>query len=330
MQKRTFSNTGAAVSEIGLGTWQLGSSDWGAVTEQQARETLSAAADAGVTFFDTADIYGGGESERRVGRFLAGRADAETLYVATKFGRDPEPGGLGNTEYAAMRRHAEGSIERLGVSRLWLTQGHCLSDEALKQGKVFGNLRRLQRDGLIEHFGMSVESVEQGLLCLDQDGLSSLQVIFNVFRQKLIDELFEKASARGVALIVRLPLASGLLAGKMTASHVFGESDHRSYNRDGQAFNAGETFAGVPFERGLELVEMLRERVPKGRKMAEWALRYCLDFPAVTTVIPGARNPGQVSQNVTASRMEPLSGNEHSALRQFYREHVHSLIRGVY
>ncbi len=330
MKTRRFSNTGADVSEVGLGTWQLGGGDWGEISEEQALSTLNAAADAGVTLFDTADIYGGGESERRLGRFLAARGDDKQLRIATKLGRDADPGGALNVSYDAMRRHAEGSLSRLGVNRLWLLQGHCLAPELLQQGDVFDNLRRLQQDGLIENFGMSVESVAEAQLCLKVDGLSSLQVIFNVFRQKLVVDLFGEAKRRGVALIVRLPLASGLLGGKMSNEREFAASDHRNYNRDGQAFNVGETFAGLPFDAALELVEELRSRVPEGWTMAQWALRYCLDFDAVTTVIPGARNPEQVAANVCASELPPLSTAEHEWLAKFYADRVASLIRGSY
>ncbi len=330
VKTRRFSNTETNVSEVGLGTWQLGDGDWGAVTEDQALATLHAAADAGVTLFDTADVYGGGESERRIGEFLASRAERNNLKVATKFGRGAEPGGLKNVSFEVMKRHAEASRERLGVKKLWLLQGHCLTGEILQEGVVFDNLRRLQQEGVIKNFGMSVESVEEALLCLRIDGISSLQVIFNVFRQKLIKELFDDAKRRDVALIVRLPLASGLFSGKMKRETVFAARDHRNYNRDGQAFNVGETFAGLPFEAAVELVEELRDQVPEGYTMAQWALRYCLDFDAVTSVIPGARNEEQARANVTASELAPLSPEQHAWLAKFYTERVAGLIRGSY
>jgi aryl-alcohol dehydrogenase-like predicted oxidoreductase len=319
-----------SVSEVGLGTWQLGGGDWGPIDDDTALDTLHAAADSGVTLFDTADIYGGGESERRLGVFLAQRADRRQFLVATKFGRAGEPGGAANLQYDVMKRHMAGSCKRLGVEQLWLVQGHCLATEALESGEVFDNLRRLQGEGLIAHWGMSVESVEQAQLCLQQQGLTSLQVIFNVFRQKLIGELFELAKQKQVALIVRLPLASGLLGGKLTRSSRFSPSDHRSYNKDGAVFNAGETFAGLPFEAGLDLVEALRPEVPVGTPMAVWALRYCLDFDAVTSVIPGARNAEQARGNAAASVAEPLSAESHARLQQLYSARVAELIRGSY
>ncbi len=328
MKTREFAATGAKVSEIGLGTWQLGA-DWGAVSDEQAQQTLEAAYAAGVNFFDTADIYGGGRSEERIGRFLA-KVGPEKVFVATKFGRSGDPGGDENLSYEVMSRHCRGSIERLGVERVWLTQGHCLPKAAMERGEVFDNLRRMQQEGLIEHFGMSVETAEEAKLCLQVEGLSSLQVIFNVFRQKLIDEVFEEARERRVSLIVRLPLASGVLAGKMSRGQQFADDDHRNYNRDGQAFSVGETFAGLPFEKALELADALRSHVPAEWTMAQWALRYCLDFPAVTTVIAGARSAQQARDNAAASDHPPLGESKHAELRRFYAERVHEHIRGAY
>jgi aryl-alcohol dehydrogenase-like predicted oxidoreductase len=330
MKSRAFSTTNKAVSEVGLGCWQLGSSDWGQISEAVARETLEAAAEAGVSFFDTADIYGGGLSEQRLGAFLASYSRRDELLVATKFGRSSDPGGAANLTYDSMCRHAEGSLKRLGVPKLWLTQGHCLPGTVLRDGQVFEHLRRMQQAGLIEHFGMSVETVEEAKVCLQVEGLSSLQVIFNVFRQKLVTELFDAARERSVALIVRLPLASGLLSGKMSRERKFESHDHRNYNRDGQAFNVGETFAGVPFEKGLELVSELSNWVPEGWSLGDFALRYCLDFPAVTTVIPGATNKAQALNNARASELPGLGSHVHEQLRRFYAERVASHVRGAY
>jgi aryl-alcohol dehydrogenase-like predicted oxidoreductase len=204
----------------------------------------------------------------------------------------------------------------------------------MQRGEVFDHLRRFQEEGLIGAFGASVETVDEALQCLQVPGLASLQIIFNVFRQKPIDELFGRARALGVALIVRLPLASGLLSGKMTRSTTFAANDHRTYNRDGQAFNVGETFAGLPFDRGLDLVselEALLEREGlRNTPLSQLALRFCLDFDAVTTVIPGASSVKQVQANVQASRLPPLGESAHTALRAFYESKVHPLIRGRY
>lgn len=335
MKQRRFAGSERMVSEIGLGTWQLGAADWGQLGDEQARGILQAAVDSGITFFDTADIYGSGTSERRIGAFLGELAKADPdrareIFVATKLGRSNSPGGSANYTYDALRAHTEGSLANLGRSTLDLTQTHCIPHEVMKEGKVYANLRRLKREGLIAAFGASVETVEEGLDCLDVEELSSLQVIFNVFRQKPAELLFERALARNVAIIVRLPLASGLLGGKMTPTTEFESNDHRAYNRDGQAFNVGETFAGVGFERGLVLTEQLKQLAPKGLTMSQFAMRFCLDFEAVTTVIPGASKPAQVIDTAAASEAPGLTDECHAALKRFYTELAHPAVRGRY
>lgn len=271
MNDRLFGNMGVNVSEIGLGCWQLGGVDWGDIDDKAALEILESAVSAGVNFFDTADVYGSGRSEELIGRFL--RDCSEQVFVATKLGRAEGIFPDGTTE-AAVRSATNASRHRLGVDTLDLTQLHCVSTELLRQGAVFDWLRRLKEEGAIRAFGASVESMEQALLCLRQEGLTSLQIIFNLFRQKPISELFDEAKARGVAIIVRLPLASGVLAGKMSRQSRFAENDHRNFNRDGQAFNVGETFAGIPFENALDLVEELRPLLPRGMSMAQVAQRW--------------------------------------------------------
>jgi len=330
MKTRTFGPRGPQVSEIGLGTWQLGGSEWGQVTDAEALATLHAAAEAGTTFIDTADIYGQGRSETRIGRFLRERPDRDRFFVATKLGRSSDPGWPENFTLAAMRRHTEGSLARLGVEALDLTQTHCIPPEQMKTGAVWDHLRRLQQDGLIKRFGASVESVQEALLCLDVEGLSALQIIFNLFRQKPIEALFQQAKRQGVALIVRLPLASGLLAGKFAKGTSFAPADHRNFNRDGAAFNVGETFAGLPFEKGVELADALKTFVPQQLTMSQFALRWCLDFDAVTTVIPGATRPDQARQNATAADLPPLEPQLHAKLATFYREQVAAHVRGKY
>jgi aryl-alcohol dehydrogenase-like predicted oxidoreductase len=339
VQTRKFAASERRVSEVGLGTWQLGGTEWGNVDDARAQAILEAAVASGITLFDTADIYGGGVSERRIGAFLktlaqspdsARRALSTEIFVATKLGRSADPGWDANFTYPVMRRHTEGSIERLGRARLDLTQTHCLPHAVMQEGQIFAHLRQLQREGLIERFGASVESVEEGLTCLDVEGLSSLQVIFNVFRQKPAEELFRLAEQRQVAIIVRLPLASGLLGGKLSASSQFATTDHRHYNRDGKAFNVGETFAGLGFERGLELTEQAKGHVPAGFTTAQFAMRFCLDFPAVTTVIPGASRAEQVIETAAASDLPPLSKDTHAALAGFYKQAVHASVRGAY
>jgi aryl-alcohol dehydrogenase-like predicted oxidoreductase len=320
--------TGASVGEIGLGAWQIGGGWGGDVSEAEALRILHTAADLGVTFFDTSDVYGGGRSETLIGRFLKERPNE--VFVATKLGRGADPGWPGNFTLEAMRRHTEASLQRLGVDALDLTQLHCLPPEALRQGEVFASLRTLRQEGKIRRFGASVESMDEAFLCLEQEGLASLQIIFNIFRQKPIDALFAKAREQGVAIIVRLPLASGLLSGKFTPETRFAEDDHRNFNRDGQAFNVGETFAGLPFEAGVRLADRLKPLAPEGVTLAQMALRWILDFDAVSVVIPGAKNTDQVRANVSAAALPPLAPALHQELRRFYEAEVASLIRGPY
>lgn len=328
MKQRELGKTGVSVGEIGLGCWQIGGSDWGNVSEEAALEILGTAVEQGTTFFDTADVYGGGRSEELIGKFLARRPGG--IFVATKLGRGSDPGWPGNFTPEAIQAHTEASLRRLGVDALDLTQLHCVPTDVLRQGDVFDSLRALQQQGKIGRFGASVESMEEAQICLEQPGLASLQIIFNIFRQKPITALFEAAQQKGVAIVVRLPLASGLLSGKMTKDTQFGAGDHRLYNRDGQAFNVGETFAGLPFEKGVELADALKAFVPDGLTMAQMALRWILDFEAVSVVIPGARNPAQVQGNAAASDLPPLGPTLHQQLSDFYAQNVEAFIRGPY
>jgi len=330
MKQRTFPKLDQPVSEVGLGTWQIGGAEWGDVTEADALATLTAAADAGVTFIDTADIYGAGRSETLIGKFLAERGDRDDFFIATKLGRNPEPGWPDNFNENVIRRHTEQSLDRLGLDCVDLMQTHCIPHEVMKTDQVFSALRKCQREGVIRSFGASVESMDEALTCLDVEGLASLQIIFNIFRRKPIETIFTKAKQKGVALIVRLPLASGLLAGKFKKDATFPENDHRHFNRDGQAFNAGETFAGLPFEKGVELADELKPYVPEGMTMAQWALRWCLDFDAVTTIIPGAKNPRQAGDNAAASDLPSIPTATHTQLKRLYDEQVAAHIRGKY
>ena len=268
MNSRKLDASGVAVSEVGLGCWQIGGS-WGEVSEDEALAILRAAHENGVTMFDTANVYGGGKSEKLIGRFL--RESGAKPFVATKLGRGGEKLTL-----QGLREATEKSLTNLGVEALDLTQLHCVPTEELRSGEVFEHLRALKTEGKIQRFGASVESMEEAHLCLQHEGLSSLQIIFNLFRQKPIDDLFEAAKSKNVGLIIRLPLASGLLSGKMTKETTFDKEDHRNFNRDGDSFNVGETFAGLPFEKGVELADELKSYVPDGVSMAQWAP--ALDF----------------------------------------------------
>ncbi|MBA2225261.1 aldo/keto reductase [Thermogemmata fonticola] len=326
MKSRLFA--GVPVSEVGLGCWQLGGDQWGDITESEALAVLHAAAEAGVTFLDTADVYGVGRSESLIGRFLRERG-RQGFFIASKFGRFPTPGWPENFQPMVIRQHIEASLRRLGIEQLDLTQMHCLPREQLQREELWDTLRQLQREGKIARFGASVESVEEAEECLRHPDCASLQIIFNIFRQTpALCGLLERCQQRGVAIIVRLPLASGLLGGRYTPQTTFAPNDHRSFNRNGERFNVGETFAGLGFEKGLELVEQLQALVPAGLPLPQLALRWCLDHPAVTVVIPGARRPEQVRSNAAASDLPSLSPELHSRLRDFFLQKVKPHVRG--
>jgi aryl-alcohol dehydrogenase-like predicted oxidoreductase len=326
MNTRQLGRIGFEIGEVGIGCWQFGG-DFGPMEERTAMSILKTAVENGITFFDTADVYGAGRSEELIGRFL--KTCGTPVRVATKFGRG---GGVYPDNYSrqALREAVQTSLDRLGLDALDLLQLHCIPIEVLRDGEVFGWLADLRQEGLIRHFGASVESVEQANICLGQEGLLSLQVIFNLFRQKLVTELLPQAKERGVGIIVRLPLASGLLAGQFKKDTTFAESDHRSYNRDGQCFSVGETFAGLPFEKGVELADELTPYVPAGMTMAQMALRWILDHDAVSVVIPGASSPGQAIGNAAVSALDLLPDELHKTFRTFYKQKVHDHIRGVY
>lgn len=325
MKERNIGRDGLSVPEVGLGCWQLGGG-WGNHWDNGvAQETLENAYQAGVRFIDTADVYGDGASERSIGEFLRRRSD---VTVATKLGR----AGIFPDGYtrASLREATLRSLERLGVEQLDLTQLHCIPTEVMRDGDVFEWLRELQQEGLIRRWGASVESVDEGMLCLQQEGLTSLQVIFNVFRQKPAEQLLPQAAAKGVGIIVRLPLASGLLSGKITRATTFRADDHRNFNRDGAHFNVGETFAGLELERGIAATEQVVALVPPSMTMAQMALRWILDHPEVSVVIPGASSPAQVQGNVSAAELAPLPATLHAQLAQVYQNAVHEHIRGPY
>lgn len=320
---------GERIAEVGLGTWQLGSADWGQIDRKLAFEILQSYVDAGGNFIDTADVYGMGVSERIIGEFL--KTTDKQLYIATKLGRrhDSPNGWPQNFTYDAIKRHVEDSLKHLGIDQLFLEQLHCIPTEELRKGKVFDHLRKLQSEGLIKYFGVSVETAEEAFICLEHKDVASLQIIFNLFRQHLADEFFDKAQKHQVALIARVPLASGLLSGKFTAQTSFATNDHRNYNADGEAFNVGETFSGVSFQDGLNLVEEIKKLLPEGN-LATQSIRWILDHPAITTVIPGASKVSQVKSNVAASSLPPFSEELHQQLRKLYDKQIKPRIRGVY
>jgi aryl-alcohol dehydrogenase-like predicted oxidoreductase len=318
MKQRTLGKSGIRVSEIGLGCWQLGG-DFGPVDDARAQDVLAAADAAGVTFWDTADVYGGGLSEQRIAAYRA--AHGPDVVVATKVGRG---GSLYPDGYTreTVRASLQGSAQRLGVETLDLVQLHCVPPAVLADGEIFTWLEDFRAAGLVRHFGASVETLEEARLAMRHPGLTSLQMIVNLFRQDAVSDLFPEAAANGVGIIVRLPLASGMLAGKMNRQTRFAASDHRNYNRHGEAFSQGETFSGIQFETALDLVEPLRGWTPAGTSMAQMAMRWLLDQPAVSTIITGATRPEQVAENAAVSDLPPLSPDLHERLAAHYRDAV--------
>ncbi|WP_291306193.1 MULTISPECIES: aldo/keto reductase [unclassified Devosia] len=323
MPTRTLGKTGYGVSAIGLGCWQLGG-DFGPVGDETARDILRTARSLDVNFWDTADVYGGGQSESRIGAFT----DKKGVLVATKLGRGPEFEGMTRYTRERVKQSLAGSIGRLGVETLDLAQLHCIPIEVLRDGEIFTWLDDMRAAGMIRHWGASVQTVEEGMLALRADTCTALQTIFNLFRQDAIDSLFPAAQKANAGIIVRLPLASGLLSGRMSASTTFTAQDHRSYNRDGQAFYVGETFSGLPFERGVAFADEIKHWLPAGMSLAHLALRFILDQPAVSTVIAGVTRPAQLEDNVAAAAMEPLEAPLVARLRDFYLEKVRPEVRG--
>jgi aryl-alcohol dehydrogenase-like predicted oxidoreductase len=326
METRRLGKTGHGISVIGMGCWQLGA-DWGDVSEGDAMATLHAAADAGVTFFDTADVYGDGRSERLVGRFLAERPGSDVL-VATKCGRrvDQDPA---NYTAVSLRQWAERSRENLGLSTIPLTQLHCPPDGVYEKDAVFDTLDEMVDEGILGAYGVSIETVAQGLRAIERPGVATIQVIFNAFRLKPLEQLLPACEKADVGVIVRVPLASGLLSGKYTESTTFPPGDHRTYNRAGEAFDIGETFSGVPFDVGARAAARLaKSAVPEGWTLPEVALRWCADAPGVSTVIPGARNPEQAVANAAAGSRPRLPEGKAALLRATYDEDIRSYVHG--
>jgi aryl-alcohol dehydrogenase-like predicted oxidoreductase len=318
MNTRRLGKTGLEVSEVGFGAWGIGA-DWGAVDDRESLAAMHAAVDAGVTFFDTADVYGDGRSERLVGQLL--RERSEQLVVATKFGRRA-PLDLANYTYESFRGWLERSRENLGVETVDLVQLHSLPWETYYTPSVFDACDRLVEEGLVRAYGVSVEKVEEALKAIAYPGVATVQIIFNAFRQRPAELFFGQAVEHDVGVIARVPLASGLLTGKFDRDTRFAADDHRTYNRHGEAFDIGETFSGVDFETGLQAVEELRPLVPPGATLAQLALRWILDFDAVSTVIPGAKTPEQARANAAAAELPPLSEETHAAIADVYRRRI--------
>jgi len=323
METREIARLGRYVSSVGLGCWQLGA-DWGNVEESDALAVLHAAADAGVTFFDTADVYGDGRSERLVGQFRAERAD-EGIFVATKMGRrvDQVPENYVAANFDAWN---DRSRKNLNVDTLDLVQLHCPPTAVYSTDAVYDALDSLVERGRIRAYGVSVETCEEALTALARPHVATVQIILNALRLKPLEQVLPAAASVGAGIIVRVPLASGLLSGKYTADTKFSADDHRNYNRQGEAFDVGETFSGVPFDVGLEAVERLRGVVPAEQTLAQFALRWILDQPGVSVVIPGARNPQQARDNTVAAGLPPLDAKAADTVREVYDDLIRPLI----
>lgn len=318
METRTLGGTGREVGVVGQGCWQLGA-DWGEVDEADALAILHGAADAGVTFFDTADVYGDGRSERVVGRFLRERNDP-ALVVATKMGRRAAPHVAEAYTRENFRAWNDRSRCNLGVDTLDLVQLHCPPTAVFARAEVYDALDELVAEGRIRAYGVSVETVDEANTALDHPGVASIQIVLNLFRTKPLRAVLPRAAEQGVGIIARVPLASGLLSGRFTADTRFGADDHRTYNRNGEAFDQGETFSGVPYEVGLEAVRRLQQIVPAGTPLAPFALRWIIDQPGVSVVIPGASRPEQARQNAEAASLAPLSAEQLRGCAAVYAE----------
>ncbi|WP_459642892.1 aldo/keto reductase [Kineococcus sp. NUM-3379] len=324
METRMLGKTQRLVSVVGLGCWQLGG-DWGSVSEDDALATLTAAVESGVTFLDTADVYGDGRSEQLIARYLRENRTAE-LTVATKMGRRADPHTPGAYTREAFRAWNDRSRANLGVDRLDLVQLHCPPTPVYDRDEVFDALDELVAEGRIANYGVSVETTAEALTAIARPGVSSVQIILNCLRLKPLEEVLPAALEHNVGIIARVPLASGLLSGKYDENTTFAADDHRTYNRGGEAFDIGETFSGVPFEVGVQAARRLAE-VAGDVPLAAFALRWIVDQPGVTTVIPGARNGEQARRNAAAAQLPPVTDEQAAAVRAVYdelvREHVH-------
>ena len=327
MKHRKFGHTGRSVSEIGFGAWAIGGS-WGEVSEGDARAALHAALDAGTDFIDTADVYGDGRSERIIAEVLKTRGGPRP-FVATKAGRRLSPHVAEGYNAENLTAFVDRSLRNLETDCLDLVQLHCPPTDVYYRPEVFEAMEALVQAGKIRHYGVSVEKVEEALKAIDYPGVVSVQIIYNIFRQRPAGLFFREAKARDIAVIVRVPLASGLLTGKMTAATAFAPDDHRAFNRNGEAFDKGETFAGVPYDLALAVVDEIRALVPQGLPMAQFALRWILMEEAVSVVILGAKTAAQATANAQAAHLAPLPPEVMAELRRLYQAriapHVHQL-----
>ncbi len=320
MKYRTLGSTGYDVSEIGFGAWAIGA-DWGSVDDATAMAALHAAVDTGVNFIDTADVYGDGRSERFVAQLVRERSDVD-LVVATKAGRRLDPHTADGYTGENIERFIDRSLTNLRTDTLDLVQLHCPPTDVYYRPELFEALDAIKAKGKIRHYGVSVERVEEAMKAIEYPGVETVQIIYNMFRQRPAERFFDAAQALDVGIIVRVPLASGLLSGRMSADTVFAADDHRAYNRNGEAFDVGETFAGVPFEIGLGAVDDLVAAKPEGSTMAQFALRWILMSDAVSTAIPGAKNPEQAIANAAVADLLPIDDDTMGSVGDIYDRSV--------
>ena len=323
MKYRRLGKTNFEVTEVSLGTWQLGEG-WGSVSDEDAVRVLQSALDHGINFFDTADVYGDGRSERFIAQVLA--KHTEKVYVATKAGRRLEPHNPDGYNRKNLTAFVERSLANLKRDSLDLLQLHCPPNEVYYRPEVFDALEELKQAGKILHYGVSVEKVEEALKASEYPGIATVQIIFNVFRQRPKELFFPLAQKRDIGILVRLPLASGLLGGKITRETQFAPDDHRRYNRYGERFDRGETFSGVDLDVALDAVDRIRRLVPAKVSMADFAMRWILQHEEVSCVIPGARNADQVIENAQASGLPPLSPEQMQTLSKIYQENIRALV----
>lgn len=324
MKTRSFGRTGWHVTEIGFGAWAIGGGQWGGADERESMAALHAALDAGMNFFDTADVYGDGLSERLISRLR--RERSEPFYVATKAGRRLSPHTADGYDATNLTAFVDRSLANLGVETLDLVQLHCPPTDVYYRPEVFEALDGLVKRGKIRFYGVSVEKVEEALKAIEYPGVQSVQIIFNAFRLRPAELFFEQAARRKVAVIARVPLASGLLCGKFSRQSVFPEGDHRLFNRQGAMFDRGETFSGVDYDTGLAAVDRLRALLPAGQSLTQFALRWILSFDAVTTVIPGGRRPEQVLANAEAADLPALDARTMAAVQEIYDDTIRTLV----
>ncbi len=320
MNYRKLGKTNFEISEISLGTWQVGGGWGGTFDHQVANQIIHTALDQGINFLDTADVYDNGLSEAAVGKAIKERS--ERIYVATKCGKHINPHVNENYQPEALRKYVEASLKNMGLETIDLIQLHCPPPEVYFRDDIFELFDRLKQEGKIQNLGVSVEKISEAMAAMEYSNVTTVQMIFNMFRIRPAEEFFKVAASKNIGIIVRVPLASGLLSGKMTKNSTFDPEDHRTFNRDGAAFDKGETFSGVPYDLGLEAVEALKSIFEGEESLAVWALKWILMFPEVSTIIPGASKVSQVISNASASSLPSITPEKMKEVRKIYNHYI--------